>query len=137
MRPKPPSVHDSRASVASRMATAVPRPVSALADSYSAGAVIPPHRHTRAQLIFGVQGVMTVQADSSLWVVPPTHALWVPTGVEHTIRMGGRVEMRTVYIDPTYMQCAPEGCKVFFVSPLLRELILRAMSIPRMYDEHG
>ncbi|WP_225984503.1 AraC family transcriptional regulator [Noviherbaspirillum aerium] len=138
MRPKPPSFpNDLRASAASRVATAVARPVSALASSYSAGAVIPPHHHTRAQLIFGVQGVMTVQADSSLWVVPPSHALWVPAGVEHTIRMSGRVEMRTVYIDPAHMQCAPEDCQVLFVSQLLRELILRAMAIPRMYDEHG
>jgi AraC-like DNA-binding protein/quercetin dioxygenase-like cupin family protein len=138
MRPKPPSVrNDSRASVASRVATAVPRPVSALANSFPAGDVIPPHHHSRAQLIFGVQGVMTVQAGSGLWVVPPSHALWMPAGVEHTIRMSGQVEMRTIYIDPKHMRRAPGECRVLFVSPLLRELILRAMSIPRMYDERG
>jgi AraC-like DNA-binding protein len=98
---------------------------------------VPPHYHTRAQLIFGVKGVMMVQAGSGLWVVPPSHALWVPVGVEHTIRMSGQVEMRTVYIDPARMRHAPGECQVFLVSPLLRELILRAMHIPRMYDENG
>lgn len=138
MRPEPPSdSSDTRASPASRAATAVPRPVSALANSYPQGAVIPPHHHARAQLIFGVQGVMTVQAGEGMWVVPPSHALWMPAGMEHTIRMGGQVEMRTVYIDPGHMRRAPAGCQVLFVSPLLRELILRAMTIPPMYDERG
>jgi AraC-like DNA-binding protein/mannose-6-phosphate isomerase-like protein (cupin superfamily) len=138
MNPKPPAVqHDLRASVASRVATAVPRAVSALASSYPAGAVIPPHHHTRAQLIFGVQGVMTVQAGSGLWVVPPSHALWVPAGMEHTIRMSGQVGMRTIYMDAKQVRCAPEQCQVLFVSPLLRELILRAMNIPQLYDERG
>ncbi|MBK4738513.1 AraC family transcriptional regulator [Noviherbaspirillum pedocola] len=119
------------------MATAIARPVSALASSYPAGAFIPPHHHARAQLIFGVQGVMTVQAGEGLWVVPSSHALWVPAGVEHAIRMSGQVEMRTVYIDQAQMQHAFEECQVLFVSPLLRELILRAMHIPRLYDERG
>lgn len=78
-----------------------------------------------------------MQADSGLWVVPPSHALWMPAGVEHTIRMSGQVEMRTVYIDPAYMQRLPVECQVLFVSPLLRELILRAMHVPRIYDESG
>jgi AraC-like DNA-binding protein/quercetin dioxygenase-like cupin family protein len=138
MRPKPPPLpNDSRSSVASRMATAVARPISALASSYSAGTVIPFHYHSRAQLIFGVQGVMMVQAGSGLWLVPPSHALWMPAGVEHTIRMSGQVEMRTIYIDPLRMRHAFGECQVLLVSPLLRELILRAMHIPRMYDEHG
>lgn len=119
------------------MATIVARPVSALASSYSAGAIIPPHYHTRAQLIFGVQGVMTVQASDGLWVVPSSYALWVPAGVEHAIRMTGQVEMRTVYIDPVQMRRASEECQVLFVSPLLRELILRAMRIPKLYEESG
>lgn len=138
MRPEPPSDRsDSRASPASRAATAVPRPVSALANSYAEGAVIPLHHHSRAQLIFGVQGVMTVQAGEGMWVVPPSHALWMPAGMEHTIRMGGQVEMRTLYIDPGQVRRAPGECQVLFVSPLLRELILRAMNVPRMYDERG
>lgn len=75
---------------------------------------------------------MRVEAGSGLWVVPPSHALWMPAGVEHAIRMSGQVEMRTVYIDPAHMPATPEDCRVLFVSPLLRELILRAMHVPRM-----
>lgn len=119
------------------MATAVPRPIAALASSYGPGAVIAPHFHSRAQLIFGIRGVMMIEAGSGLWVVPPSHALWVPAGVEHAIRMSGQVEMRTIYIDTERMANAPGECQVLLVSRLLRELILRAMGIPRMYDEHG
>ena len=138
MGPKPPSFdHDPRASAASRAATAVPRAVTALAGSYASGSSIPSHHHTRAQLIFGIQGVMLVQAGSGLWVVPPSHALWMPAGMEHSIRMSGQVEMRTLYLDPDHLQAGRRECQVLFVSALLRELIVRAMTIPRMYDHNG
>lgn len=80
---------------------------------------------------------MTVQAGKGLWVVPSSYALWVPAGMDHAIRMSGQVEMRTLYIAQAQMQHASEECRVLFVLPLLRELILRAMHISKLYDEGG
>jgi len=118
-------------------AESVPRPVAALADSLARGAVIPSHRHKRAQLIFAVRGTMTVRAAGGLWILPPSHALWVPAGVVHQIRMGGPVEMRTLYTQPEYARGIKNKCHVLFVSPLLRELIVRAMELPALYDKRG
>ena len=80
---------------------------------------------------------MTVQAAGGLWILPPSHALWVPAGVVHQIRMGGQVEMRTLYIQPQYAGGIKRECQVLFVSPLLRELIVRAMELAPLYDERG
>ena len=118
-------------------AQTVPRPVVALADSFVRGVVIPAHFHERAQLIFALEGTMTVQASSGLWILPPSHALWVPRGVAHEIRMNGAVEMRTLYVQPAHAQRIRNECHVLFVSPLLRELIVRAMGFPALYDERG
>lgn len=118
-------------------AESVPRPVAALADSLARGTLIPPHRHKRAQLIFAVRGSMTVRAAGGLWILPPSHALWVPAGVVHQIRMGGPVEMRTLYIQPGYAHGIRNECHVLFVSPLLRELIVRAIELPALYDKRG
>jgi AraC-like DNA-binding protein len=80
---------------------------------------------------------MTVRASSSLWVLPPSHALWVPAGIVHEIRTNGAVEMRTLYVQPQHAKAIKDECHVLFVSLLLRELIVRAMQVPTLYDEHG
>lgn len=139
MRPQPPSRSGGRPDFPTGhlRAESVPRPVAALADSLERGAVIPPHSHQRAQLIFAIEGTMTVRAAGSLWVLPPSHALWVPAGVVHQIRTNGPVEMRTLYVQPEYAKAIKDECHVLFVSLLLRELIVRAMRVPALYDEHG
>jgi AraC-like DNA-binding protein len=80
---------------------------------------------------------MTVQAGGALWRLPPSHALWVPAGVVHTIRATSPVQMRTLYIRPEHARRVKAQCHVLFVSPLLRELILRAMELPALYDQRG
>jgi AraC-like DNA-binding protein len=47
------------------------------------------------------------------------------------------VEMRTLYFDSRRVRRSPRECHVLFVTPLLRELIVRAMAIPPLYDERG
>ena len=79
---------------------------------------------------------MTVRASSTLWILPASHALWMPSGIVHDIRAAGPVEMRTLYVQERHAERIG-GCRVLFVSPLLRELILRAMDLPPLYDERG
>ena len=58
-----------------------PSPLVGRADDYESGFEIPPHRHDSAQLIHAATGVMTVETDDGLWVVPPQRAVWVPAFV--------------------------------------------------------
>jgi AraC-like DNA-binding protein len=80
---------------------------------------------------------MSVDAEGCLWILPPSHALWMPPGVVHEIGMTGPVEMRTLYIEPRTASRVGGECRVLSVSPLLRELIARAMDLPRLYDRGG
>ena len=95
------------------------------------------HRHERGQLIFAITGVMSVATDQGTWVVPPNRALWMPAGTMHQITMAGAVEMRTLYIRHDATAGLPATCTVLFVTPLLRELIVRATELPVLYDEQG
>ncbi len=88
----------------------------------------PPHSHPRAQLVYASAGVMTVATDRGTWVVPPQQAVWVPCGVTHAVASGGGLAMRTLYVHPSATAGLPEDCCVISVSPLLRELILRAVT---------
>ncbi|MEO8558747.1 MAG: AraC family ligand binding domain-containing protein, partial [Rhodospirillales bacterium] len=119
----------------------VPRPLAAMAKEFAAGHRIPRHAHARAQLIFAIRGVMTVNTDQTRFVVPPQRALWMPAGLQHSIAMAGAVSMRTLYVQDDVRRGGarglPSDCKVLAVSPLLRELIVRATALPVLYDEKG
>lgn len=115
----------------------VPRPIVAMAKEFPSGHLIPFHHHSRAQLLYASSGVMTVTTDKGIWVVPPLRAVWIPALTQHQIEVSGNLSMRTLYIDPTYYSGPSEECCVIAVSPLLKELILHAVGMPRLYPLKG
>jgi AraC-like DNA-binding protein len=118
----------------------VPRPVAAMARDLPPEYEIPWHNHPRFQLVYGAQGVMTVETrgkPGETWVVPPQRAVWLPPGVEHRILTSGQVKFRTLYVAPEAAGTMPQDCVAFAITPLLRELILRATELPVEYDEGG
>lgn len=97
--------------------------------SYSAGHVLEPHSHRWGQLIYAVSGTMQVLAGDTLWLVPPTRALWAPAGVMHSIEMRGEVAMRTIYVPTEFSAMLPSVCHAIDVRSLLRELILHIVTL--------
>lgn len=93
------------------------------------GHEIEPHAHDWHQLIYASAGIMTVSADKGLWVVPPQWAIWAPASVRHSIRFTGASSFATLYLRPGDWSDLPAESGVVAVSPLLRELILRACDI--------
>jgi AraC-like DNA-binding protein/mannose-6-phosphate isomerase-like protein (cupin superfamily) len=108
---------------------AVPRPVIAVGNRYPAGHLHPAHSHRRAQLLYGASGVMIVDTAQGSWVVPPQEAVWIPVGVQHSIRMLGEVMTRSAYVAPDAAAGLPGHCHVVGVSPLLRALLLEAVDL--------
>jgi AraC-like DNA-binding protein len=115
----------------------VSRAVAAMPKDFAAGFEILPHRHKRAQLIYATAGTMRVSTDAGVWIVPPQRALWMPAGTEHGIVMLSDTTMRTLYLRDDATEFMPPACQVMSVSPLLRELIVRATELPMQYDESG
>ncbi|MGP9810196.1 AraC family transcriptional regulator [Rhodopseudomonas sp. NSM] len=98
---------------------------------------LPPHRHRKAQLLFSLRGVLTCEAQSGLWLVPPQHAIWIPGGAMHSIRASGTIEGYDVFIEPEMMTGMPNVCCTLSATPLLRELLIRAAGFPVLYPEGG
>jgi len=115
----------------------VPRAVAAMPKDFASGFRIDPHSHERAQFIYATAGTMRVAAAGSMWMVPPQRALWMPAGTVHGIAMVGDVTMRTLYLRDDAAAAMPRSCRVLSMSPLLRELIVRATELPLQYDEDG
>lgn len=116
----------------------IPRSIGAMGKDYPDGYVSTAHSHLRAQLLYATAGVMEVKTADMLWVIPPQRALWIPAGTIHETRMRGSVTLRTLYVDTT--RCAsdaPDRPTAIRVSPLLRELIVRAVEMPMEYELGG
>ena len=112
-------------------------PVVAAATEYAHGHRIAPHYHQKAQLLFAIAGTMTVATERGIWVVPPNRAVFVPAGMVHEVTATGRLSMRSLFIRPDAVASLPDDCSVVAVPPLLRELILHALTLPPDYPHDG
>lgn len=113
------------------------RPILTLAQDHRQAHRYAWHRHFRAQLVYASAGIMTVGTAGGTWLVPPQQAVWMPAGVEHEVTSPGPLSMRSLYLHPQAAAELPTACCVFTVSPLLRELILRAVTFPADYPPVG
>jgi AraC-like DNA-binding protein len=106
-----------------------PQPVVAFGRDYPAGHLVASHTHQRAQLIHASAGIMRIDTPIGIWIVPPMRAIWVPQLMPHEIRATSHVSLRTLFIRPGARHDLPSECVAVEVSPLLRELILRVVSL--------
>jgi AraC-like DNA-binding protein len=107
--------------------------VRTLAAVHRDGQVIAPHAHPWGQLIYAASGVLSVWTEQGSWVAPPHWAVWAPRGIAHAMRFTGAASMRTLYVRPD-LAGQPAHSVVIAVSPLLRELIARAIEIGMLDD---
>jgi AraC-like DNA-binding protein len=101
------------------------------------GISAPPHSHERAQLLYATEGLMRVQTEVGVWILPPRRALLIAPGVVHHWTSVGKVTIRTIYIEASAAAAFGDGCRVIEVSPLLRELILALLNEPIEYPIPG
>lgn len=101
-------------------------PLVGYAADYPAGHDTGRHVHPRAQLLHSIAGVMRVETDDVLFIVPPGTGLWVPVEVPHAVRMPAGLRMRALFLREDVARAGPDTVAVIAVSGLLRELILAA-----------
>lgn len=104
--------------------------VIASPEDYPDGYRVPTHRHSRAQLLLALSGVVMVSTTSGRWMVPPEHAIWLPAGIDHSVEMLGDVAMRSIYVRPHELEGLPNDLRVVAVNNLMRSLIIEAGTLP-------
>ncbi|MFN3201569.1 MAG: helix-turn-helix domain-containing protein [Bradymonadia bacterium] len=86
------------------------------------------HQHHRHQLLYAVSGTLSLEAEGSVWLLPPQRAAWIGAEVPHRAWARQPVAMRTVFFRPEAFSTAPRArCCVFSVDALAREMIVYAM----------
>ena len=93
--------------------------------------------YRKAHLLLTMRGVVTLEADHGVWIVPPRCALWIPSGMPLTFRGAGALQIYGLFVEPDAVPTLPRECRTLTVSPLLQELLLYAAQMPMLYDEDG
>lgn len=84
------------------------------------------HQHARGQLLGARRGLLSVDAADHHWVVPATHAVWIPPDCLHGLRSHGPFHGWSVYVaTPACAELPGQPC-IIATSGLLREAVDRA-----------
>jgi len=95
------------------------------------------HQHRKAQLIYSARGILNCEIEDGVWIVPPQCAIWIPGDLPHSARGTGETECYCLFVEPDAAPDLPKTCCTISVSPLLRELLLKAAGIPELYALGG
>ena len=104
-------------------------PIQPLARTYPRGHMIEPHVHDWGQLLYAESGVMWVDTPTAALLVPPHRAVWIPPHIHHGVRVVSDLEMCNIYLREELAERIGSALTVVEVSPLLRELIRRRVSL--------
>lgn len=100
----------------------------------------PFHSHRKAQLLFADTGLITLEAQEGLWVVPPQGAIWIPGGMIHRARSSGNPRGFVAFVEPDAVAGLSHNCCTISVSPFMRALLDRIAALPEPYKQaspHG
>src|SRR3546814_6312038 len=84
------------------------------------------HRHARGQLFGATRRLLSVDAGHSQWVVPASHAVWIPPGVPHGLRSYGPFAGCSVYVTELACSDLPVAPFILAASVLLRAAVTRS-----------
>lgn len=99
-------------------------PVFGVAVRYPAGHVVPRHEHPYGHLIYADRGLLRVETESGQWLVPPTAAVWLRSGVSHRLIVPVALQAHGLFVREDVCARLPAADRVVHVSGLLRELIV-------------
>lgn len=106
-----------------------PRPITMRVQTIPARHYFPKHAHDWNQLVYAIDGALTVSTDRQTYVISPDQAVWLPTGVPHAVGSLLGAEFRSVWIANEAGRALPPSPTVLAVSPLLKALIVEAAEI--------
>lgn len=87
------------------------------------------HQHEAAQMMYCRSGTFELVVKDQVFLVPPTHAVWIPSNELHRGQSRGEIQFRSLYFDVPYVTRLPNSCLVLRVNPFLRALIDKLFSM--------
>lgn len=119
----------------SRLYPTLPRAVLPTSAEFKPMTQIVSHSHPWSQLSYSCVGIMHIETDAGVFVIPPEQALWLPAGTEHQHFCRNKVSYRSLYIDSALSKVLGNKVRPLSIDPLLKSLILEISSWPEDYEE--
>jgi len=94
--------------------------------SHDTGRETAPHRHARGQAFGSLRGLLTISTDSGRWMVPATHAVWIPPHRLHGVVAHGPYVGWSAYVAEAACAELPAQPFTLRMSALLRAAVMRA-----------
>ena len=82
------------------------------------------HSHDVHELLWGTQGVLSVETADGYFMVPAVLGLWIPAGVAHAVQCAGGTGFWCTYVDADVAPGLAARTTAVTVAPLLRELLV-------------
>ncbi|TCM67749.1 AraC family transcriptional regulator [Acinetobacter calcoaceticus] len=112
------------------------QPILAIENRYADFQILSMHQHQRAQLLYGAEGIIQIETPDGHWIIPPERAVWIPPQVPHQLTMH-KVRTCSVYFMPEHLPRQSHQCEVLAISPLLRQLLLKAPQFEPPFSVHA
>lgn len=106
-----------------------PKPLIVRVETLPARSYFPEHSHSWNQLVYAIAGVLTVNADGRSVAISPEQAVWLPTGIKHSVGSLMGAEFRSLWVANSVNSPTKARVSVIHVSLLLRALIVEAASL--------
>ena len=119
----------------SRLYPKLPRPIVSISHEFKAMTKIVTHSHPWSQLSYACKGVMHIETDAGIFVIPPEQALWIPPKAVHLHFYKQQSSNRGIYIDPDWSKELGDSVRMLTVDPFLKAIILELASWPEDYPE--
>ncbi len=87
------------------------------------------HKHDKAQLSYTIEGVIHLQIDNRLFIVPPNMAIYIPANLEHKTEMQKEVKVENIYFSREYSELLPSQAQLIYISDLAKQIILKISSL--------
>ena len=111
--------------------------VHVYAGTYAANSFEDWHEHACFQLIYAISGLLRVRTHDAVWMLPSTYAVWLPPHTPHRLEMLTDVAARSVFVQPLARADLIPHPQTSQVTPLLRELIVRAATFTPPIAAHS
>lgn len=114
-----------------------PQPMTTRAYVIPARCYHPEHFHYWHQMVYAVEGALTVGVEGQSFVISPKEAVWLPPGVLHRVGSLYGAKYRSLWFADEAGYDLPKSVTVFSITPLLRELIIEAAGLDKQEDHDG